>query len=281
MPTLRKIRHRAIGDIVRDVKTVVGASQSAITLHAEDLIRYGSRTIMPEHEKVVELVKAVSSVPGVESICPTHAAVASIASSPGTVREISEILGLERHRWMGFQTGIETGSQEIMRRYMNMKSAPFEIPQWHEVVEAAFGACQDNHWVPAATLMINWPGETEKDVLLTAELVDKLIGYRSFIVPLLFVPLGMERGRPMRLIEDAGLAHWQLYKAIWKHDKRWLGELTDDYSKNSTGLTKIAIKTMVHLIDTLASPRANSYLEKKLNQCKRVKADRDSCVASA
>jgi radical SAM superfamily enzyme YgiQ (UPF0313 family) len=207
--------------------------------------------------------------------------VASIASSPGTVREISEILGLERHRWMGFQTGIETGSQEIMRRYMNMKSAPFEIPQWHEVVEAAFGACQDNHWVPAATLMINWPGETEKDVLLTAELVDKLIGYRSFIVPLLFVPLGMERGRPMRLIEDAGLAHWQLYKAIWKHDKRWLGELTDDYSKNSTGLTKIAIKTMVHLIDTLASPRANSYLEKKLNQCKRVKADRDSCVASA
>jgi radical SAM superfamily enzyme YgiQ (UPF0313 family) len=281
MPTLRRIRHRSVEDIVRDVETVVGAGQKAIALHAEDLIRYGSNAILPEHNKVVELVKAVHAVPGVEAICPSHAAMASIASSPKTVVEISGILGLERHNWMGFQTGIETGSQEIMRKYMNRKSAPFEISQWHEVVEAAFGVCQDNHWVPAATLMINWPGETEKDLLLTAELVDKLIGYRSLIVPLLFVPFGIEAGKPMRLIEDAGFAHWELYRAIWKHDMRWLGELTEDYTKYNPSLTKKAIKTMVRIIDTLASQRADSYLDKKLNQSRRTRTDRDSCVASA
>lgn len=281
MPTLRKIRHRPVTDVVRDVETIVAAGQGDIALHAEDLLRYGSTAITPVHEKVVELVRAVHAVPGVASICPSHASMASIASSPRTLSEISEILGLERHNWMGFQTGLETGSQEIMKKYMNRKSAPFEISRWHEVVETAFGACQDNNWVPAATLMINWPGETEGDVLKSVELVDRLIGYRSLVVPLLFVPLGGEGGKPMRLIEDAGPAHWELYKAIWRHDNRWLGELTDDYSRHSNSLTRIAIKSMVRLISTIGSPRANSYMQKKLSQSRRAKMDCDSGVATA
>lgn len=281
MPTLRRIRHRAVADVVRDVETVVRAGQTAITLHAEDLLRYGSMTIMPEHDKVIELVKTVHNVPGVESVCASHAAIASIASSPRTVAEISGILGLQKRRWMGFQTGIETGSRAIMEKFMNRKSAPFETSRWHEVVETAFGVCQDNHWVPAATIMINWPGETEADVLSSVELVERLIGYRSMIVPLLFVPIGMEGGKPMRLIEDATPAYWELYKAIWRHDNRWMAELTDDYSKYSAGLTRIAIRAMVHLIRRVAFPRGNSYLEKKISQSRRARGDHDFCSVPA
>jgi hypothetical protein len=281
MPTLRKIRHRPVEDVLRDVKTVVAAGQRSLTLHAEDFVRYGSMTIMPEHEKVMGLVKAVMGVPGVEFMCPSHAAMASIASSPKTVQEVSEILGLKKHNWLGFQTGIETGSFEIMQKFMNRKSAPFETSQWHEVVETAFGVCQDNNWIPAATLMINWPGETEKDVMQTVELLDKLIDYRSLIVPLLFVPMGNDTTKPMRLIEDANCAHWELYRAVWRHDTRWMDELTEDYSRHSAGLTKIAIRTMVRLINTLASPKANAYLEKKINSFKKLEVDSASGAASA
>ena len=53
----------------------------------------------------------------------------------------------------------------------------------------AFDIMERNFWVPCATLIIGFPGETEKDVELTIDLIEELKSYKSLIVPLLLVSI--------------------------------------------------------------------------------------------
>jgi radical SAM superfamily enzyme YgiQ (UPF0313 family) len=265
MPTLRRIRHRSVPDIVEDVKLNVKCGQTYPCLHAEDILRYGTTSIMPQPEKVIELFKAVKSIEGITGVAPSHVALASIATIPKTVKEISEILALDKRNWMGFQTGIETGSPELLCKLMNMKAAPFKSTDWHSVVKNAFGTCHDNNWVPCGTLVINLPGETEEDVLKTAELVEDLYNYKSFIVPLLFTPFEGSGGKPMRLMEDAKAYHLELYRTIWRHDMHWMNDLADDYLRyNKSPLTKLSIKVIVGIATSYLNARIVEYLDEKL-----------------
>lgn len=266
MPTLRRIRHRSVPDIVKDVKVNVISSQTYACIHAEDILRYGTTGIMPQPEKVIELFKAVNGVEGVSGICPSHVALASIATTPKTVKEISEILALGKHNWMGFQTGIETGSPELICKLMSMKPAPFKPTDWNSVVKNAFGVCHDHNWVPCGTLIINLPGETEDDVLKTAELVEDLYDYRSFVVPLLFAASEASGSKPMRLKEDAKTCHLELYRAIWRHNMHWINDLAEDYIKyNKNTLLKLSIMAFVGIATGYLNSKIVDYLDEKLN----------------
>jgi len=273
MPTMRKIRHRSIEEIIADIKTNIAFGQRDICLHAEDVLRYGSLRIEVEPDKVIPLFKAVKEVPGVDMLSVSHTALASIASSPQTVSKISEVLELDRKCWMGFQTGIETGSPKIIQNLMSMKAAPFMPSEWPQVVEDAFAICANNNWVPAATLMVNLPGETESDVIQTTEVVESLYGYKSLIVPLLYVPFGNDETKPMRMIEDAKYYHFELYKAIWRHDMHWLKDLAADYSRTNDAITKMAIGAIVRFVNTIADWRVKAYLDEQIERL-RPKEDR-------
>ncbi|MCX8182175.1 MAG: B12-binding domain-containing radical SAM protein [Candidatus Methanomethyliaceae archaeon] len=257
-PTLRKLRHRPLDAIIQDVKTNVENGQTNICLHAEDVLRYGTTALVPNHERVLELFKSVTSVPGVKSVGISHAELASIASSPSTVKAVSEILGLERHAWLGFQTGIETGSISIIERYMCRKPAPFKPVEWRSVVESAFSICDEYNWVPAATLIVNLPGEKENDILQTIELVETLKNYRSFIVPLLYVPATGDENKPMRFLEDANQYHLELYRVVWRHNLRWIEELANDYSKKNNPAVKFTIRSAIKFV--------RGYLNKKVEE---------------
>jgi radical SAM superfamily enzyme YgiQ (UPF0313 family) len=268
MPNMRRVRYRPLADIVSDVKTNVQNGQHDICLHAEDALRFGTYNLMPDHEKVVQLFQTVKNVEGVNDICISHASLASIASSPQTISSLKEVLGLGEHRWLGFQTGIETGSPSLIESLMSRKAAPFKPSEWGHVVETAFAVCHDNNWVPAATLVVNLPGETESDVVQTTALVEALRDYRSIIIPLLFVPFGDSTQRPMRMMEDAREYHCDLYKAIWLHDMHWVQVLLDDYVRNNSIATKIFLNTIAGLVQHVASPIAISRLDKRAKKAK-------------
>jgi radical SAM superfamily enzyme YgiQ (UPF0313 family) len=268
MPTLRKIRFRPIPNILSDIKTNIENGQPVICLHSEDILRFGTTGIIPDHDKVIELFKAVQATPGLKGLSVSHVALASIASSPRTVAEISEIMGFDKHNWLGFQTGIETGSPDLIQQLMNRKAAPFKSSEWPNVVESAFATCHDNNWVPAGTLVINLPGEREQDVLQTVELMESLRNYRSFIVPLLFVPWGDQKTAPMRLVEDAKYYHFELYRAIWRHDLRWVNVIADDYLRGNQLMTKVALRTIIGLVKGVFNHQVESFLKKSIEESK-------------
>ena len=129
------------------------------------------------------------------AIQPSHMSLAPVVCKPTMIRRVAEIL--IEHSWYNHngspivtgETGIETGSVRLMRKYMAGKMLPYKPEQWPEIVTQAFGILNDNDWYPLATLIVGLPDETEEDVQETLDLMDDLKDFSAFYVPLFFVPL--------------------------------------------------------------------------------------------
>ena len=233
VPTMAKYRSREIDDVVRDVKVNLTAGRQPC-LHAEDVVRYGAKKIEVDPKKLIALFQAVSDIPGVTRMTISHFALASVASAPEEIGKISELMKVTEKQWMSGQTGIETGSPELMKRYMIGKCRPFEPEAWQETVVSGFGILKRNHWIPCATLIMGLPGETEEDVDMTLELIKKIDGFRSLIVPLFFVATGeLNNGERSFTADQMSMAHTQLFLDCWEHNLKWSPAIVNDWASRS------------------------------------------------
>ncbi len=203
-----------------------------ITLVTEDIFLYGAKekSFNPNKKAVVNLIKKVSDHPGVKSIQVSHMSLAPVYHDPTMIKELAEILiqkswySLDKKAIITAETGIETGSSRLMKKYMGGKMLPFKPEQWQEVVTNAFGTLNDNDWYPLATLIIGLPDEKEEDVLQTLELMDKLKGYNAFYVPLFFVPLEncVLMHKKGAEIDSLSKARWDFFIKCWEYNiKIW------------------------------------------------------------
>jgi radical SAM superfamily enzyme YgiQ (UPF0313 family) len=233
-PTVQEKRDVPLDKVMKEVETTIREGASRITLITEDLFLYGSkgRTFIPNREAVHRLVKSVADYPGVKAIQPSHMSLAPVVHDPGLVQEIAEILIDYNWYFRGkkpfvtSETGIETGSVRLMRKYMAGKPLPFKPEQWKEVVTQAFGILNDNSWYPLATLIIGLPDEKEEDVAETLELMDDLKDYNAFYVPLFFVPLENcllmnKRGAEL---DSLSKIRWEFLVRCWEYNVRIWGD---------------------------------------------------------
>jgi len=227
---MQKRRNFPLDKIMKEVEVNAREGAERITLSTEDIFLYGAQDngFIPNREAVLKLLRSVASYPGVKAIQPAHMSLAPVVYDPEMVKEASEIL--IEHSWYGYrgrpivtaETGIETGSARLMRKYMAGKPLPFKPEEWRELVCQAFGILNDNDWYPLATLIVGLPDETEDDVIETLELIDDLGEYSAFFVPLLFVPL------EKCLLEDQCGAEldtlselrWEFLANCWKYNAR-------------------------------------------------------------
>jgi len=161
-----------------------------------------------------------------ESISWSHCSLAAIASAPKAFHEISEIIR-QKQSWWGVEIGIETGSPEIAKKIMPAKAHPFSADKWKEVVVEGMGLAHDNKLVPACTLIVGLPDETEEDLTKTMDLIDDLKPMRSLIVPLFFVPLGNLKSQDWFTKAQLNERHKQLLIQCAEHDFYWVDELLD------------------------------------------------------
>jgi radical SAM superfamily enzyme YgiQ (UPF0313 family) len=232
-PTMQDKCDVPLDRIMKEVETTVREGAPRITLITEDLFLYGAkpRTFIPNKDAVLGLVKSVAAYPGVKSVQPSHMSLAPVVYNPGLVREVAEVL-IDRYWYthgskpiVTSETGIETGSVRLMRKYMAGKGLPFKPEQWPEIVAQAFGILNDNDWYPLATLIVGLPDEKEEDVVETLELMDDLKDCNAFYVPLFFVPLencflmdkrGAELNSLSRIRWEFLLRCWQYNVHIWR-----------------------------------------------------------------
>ena len=83
----------------------------------------------------------------------------------------------------------------------------------------------DNMHVPACTLIVGIPEETENDLIKTIELMDDLKAFRSLIVPLFFVPMGRLKDEDWFNDTHMSRLHHELLMKCVAHDVHWLGNL--------------------------------------------------------
>jgi len=234
VPTLQRYRCLPIEHILKEVEVNLRGGKQPL-LHAEDILRYKAKGITVNKEAVISLFRTVCAYPGVEEASISHFSLSSVAAAPDVVEEISNILRLkERGTWLGGQAGLETGSPKLMRKHMAGKSKPFKPEDWPDTVLKAFDILSRNNWVPAATLILGLPGETDRDLDLTIDLVERLRPFRSLIVPLFLVSMGSLTGRAESFTaEDMRLKHSELYLKCWEHNAFWASFLLDEYCRIS------------------------------------------------
>jgi radical SAM superfamily enzyme YgiQ (UPF0313 family) len=236
-PTMRLVRHFPLETILREVRTNLTHGPK-ITLHAEDVLRYRAKGMTPERQEVVRLYEEVLKL--TPRVGMSHFALSSALAEPGLVEDISDLTGASEGKCHVYgQTGIETGSPDLVSRHMKGKAKPFKPEEWPGVVRESFKLLSDNNWVPCGTLVMGMPGETPEDVSMTLELVRDLREYSSLIVPLFFVPLGELRSgssfRPDAMLPE----HWMLFAECIEHDFRWIDLLMDQlFAQNRLSGTK-------------------------------------------
>lgn len=229
-PTMQKKRDMPLERIMEEVELTVREGSDHITLVTEDIFLYGAKdkAFVPDREAVLRLVKTVAAHPGVKAIQPAHMSLAPVVHDPKMVKELSEML-IERN-WYSHgekkivtsETGVETGSVRLMKRFMAGKMLPYKPEQWPEIVEQAFGILNDVDWYPLGTLIVGLPEEKEEDVLATLDLMDDLRDYQAFYVPLLFVPLEncLLMNKSGAEVDSLTKARWEFITRCWEYNVR-------------------------------------------------------------
>jgi len=226
-PTTRKRRFIPMSRVLEEVQVNVREGNGMIIFCTEDFFLYNSeQNFIPKRKAVVELCRKVADCPGVQHIQPAHMSLAPVVVDPKMVEEVAEILlqkswgTLDGRPFFTSETGIETGSKRMIRKYMAGKPLPFKPEDWPRIVTQAFGILNDNFGYPLATWIVGLPGENEEDILASIELVEDLKGTKGFFVPLFFVPLGESTLKTAKGVDSKALTelHWEFFAECWKYN---------------------------------------------------------------
>lgn len=220
--TLKPLRWYPYEKIMREIGVNINGQINWTCLHAEDVMLYGSRNTLPDDEKLTRLHELV--VKKCDGISWSHCSLAAVASKPKLFEKIAETI-LQKQPWWGVEVGIETGSPELAKKNMPAKAHPFKPENWPEVVRTAMGLMHDNNLIPACTLIVGLPEETEEDLIKTIELVEELRNCRSLIVPLFFVPLGRLKREDWFKYAEMTELHRELLVKCLEHDFYWIDSL--------------------------------------------------------
>jgi len=244
--TLRPLRWYPYQKIMREISVNMERGYTTgACLHAEDVMLYGSPNTMPKDEKLLRLHELV--VKKCEQIGWSHCSLSAVAAKPKLFAAVAEIIK-QKQPWWGAEVGIETGSPELAKKIMPAKAHPFKPEEWPEVVRIGMGLMHDHGLVPACTLIVGVPGETEDDLIKTIELVDDLKDIKSLIVPLYFVPMGRMKNEDWFKCEEIAGLYRELSVKCIKHDIHWVYSLIDDsftgrlYKPFITSLYKLFVK---------------------------------------
>jgi radical SAM superfamily enzyme YgiQ (UPF0313 family) len=137
---------------------------------------------------------------GLATANPTHGRISIPAAYPELIEELSEVLRAGPENWVGVQTGLETGSDELARRHMPNKTLPLRVGpdgSWAEIVTEGVVNLNRNYWRPAFTVQIGQEEETPEDNWITVGLINDLsnANLEFTVTPLVNVPLGLLKSR--------------------------------------------------------------------------------------
>ncbi|MDI6917711.1 MAG: radical SAM protein [Thermoplasmatales archaeon] len=226
-PTMRTRYSFPLEKIKKEVEVNAKAGSKMITLQTDDVFLYKCKErFIPNREAIVEMLRTVDKIPGVDYIQIAHAALAPVVYDPKMIEEIGAILA-NKGRWRlngkkvaSTEIGIETGSTKLMEKYMKGKVLPYKPKEWHEIVTTGIGILNDNDIYPLATLIMGLPDEKIEDSLATMELIDKLKDAKIFYVPLLFTSeedclLNKAKQADLRNLSDL---QWDFIATCWRRN---------------------------------------------------------------
>ena len=232
--TLRPLRYNSVERIVNEVKVNVSAGLPNAWLHSDEAFGYKHGNMFaPNSEALEDLFSAVMAVPGVQASNPTHGGISIPAGYPEMMEKLSKILKAGPRNWIGIQTGVETGSDELARKHMPNKTLPLKIGpdgSWQDIVWQGVFVETSNYWRPAFTIQVGQEGETVEDEWDTVAMINRLSNsyangrpFEFTVTPLVNVPLGRIKSRNLNtemLTTDQLAVYYASYRHLAKMASR-------------------------------------------------------------
>jgi radical SAM superfamily enzyme YgiQ (UPF0313 family) len=110
----------------------------------------------------------------------------------------------------------------------------------------AFEVMEKNCWVPCATLIIGLPGETDRDLELTIDLLEELKSYKSLIVPLFLVLMGGLKDKAESFnIKNMTPKQAELFLKCWEHNIDWGQRLMQEYFWTKSGVRGYGLRFLL------------------------------------
>ncbi len=262
--TLRPLRYIPLNKIEEEIKVNYENGVRHVLLHSEDVLLYGADGVKPRPEPLFKLHEL--SLKYAESLGWSHVSLAAVVYAEHNGKIVSKITEMifskTGQKFIGVQTGIETGSPRLAKIIMPGKAAPYKADKWPEIVEEAFGIMADAGIVPAATVILNIPEETPDDCMKTVELIDRLRKYPSLIVPMYLVPMGILKDKAALLSFKIKPEHVEVMWKCLEHSLYWAPKLASMYlsDKKST-----IVRTLVQLFIKFVEWKKKG-IEKKIRE---------------
>jgi len=250
--TLRPLRHYPLEMIEKELQVNKNAGLDRCLIHSEDILLYGANGIKPRPEPLIklhEMARSYFNIVGWSHV--SLSAVKYAQENYSLISRLSEIILRDDNDFIGVEVGIETGSPELAEKMMPAKAAPYSARSWPEIVRESFSIMHDVRIVPAATLILGVPGETSRDLVKTLELIDELKPFRSLIVPMYFVPMGVLKNKEWYKAKPSE-EQLEIMKACLKHDIYWIKDLAKWYLKDMNPFVKYSLKTVISLVEKVA-----------------------------
>lgn len=212
MPTLLRWLSMPYDLIEKEVRfNLEHGDRRHVLLHSEEFFKYGSGNVfLPNREKVLELLRRVDVIRReyqvrldegeIRVTTDFSTAVAAMADTK-LVKAASEYIN-PGGTFSYIEMGIETGSPRMIDIIMPGKVRPFTASEYPSIVEGAIGTLNDSRWIVVGTMVMNFPGETDDDLTLSLELVDRLKSYKVLLWTLPFIPMGGLRRQGWTILED-------------------------------------------------------------------------------
>ncbi len=229
--TLRPLRFIPLDKIREEILVNLRAGIHGAIFHSEDILLYGADGVKPRPEPIMKLHKLwYETTDG--PLAWSHSSLAALKYAEGEYKLVSRVMEeyvLDRQRFLGVEVGIETLSPRLAKIIMPAKSAPYKPEEWPDVVEDAFRIMHENRIIPAATLILGLPEEKPEDVAFTAEMLDRLKPYRSLIVPMFFVPMGLLKNKDWFRRKAVKPEHVEVMKKCLFHALYWAEDIMDKF----------------------------------------------------
>jgi len=223
---IKRLKREALINLNHDINTV--------WLQSEEILLYGldNSKMHPNKDAVIDLFKEMKSLPKVDYVGAFHLTFSSAMAEPECIKKMSELNNFSSNRWAGIQTGLETGSVQMIKKHMPSKVKPFSPDEWPTLVREGTQLLNDNYYFAVNSLVIGLPGETDDDVKDTMDLVRSLDKMATLIIPLFYTDFHNPKNSlaPKNMTKP----QWELLYLCWKINAKviakWLGSASSHFN---------------------------------------------------
>jgi radical SAM superfamily enzyme YgiQ (UPF0313 family) len=212
----KKMSHVAPETIVADLETNVAGGIRSVVSASEDFFRYGSDTIKPDFEKLINLLDQMRIVKGLSFMQIDHANVTSVLQlTDEQLIEIRKLLHWKQNTdYLWVNMGIESANGQLVAANSPGKITPFQEDDWEDMICETVEKMGRTGFFSVFSLILGLPGETPEDIERTIKLVRYLGEKQAVIFPIFYEPLLLEQKR--FTINDMSMDHLELYRTCYE-----------------------------------------------------------------